>query len=104
MQNKPADSNLYKVLGYFKNEDGTQASSESVLNQKAVEFIYDRNRGLVTRMTFTGTGPMPPIEVQQVYDEINGCWVMKGVFTKIITPGGAIPSVMKLSNVQVERQ
>ncbi|MEW6516090.1 MAG: hypothetical protein AB1439_04210 [candidate division FCPU426 bacterium] len=98
LTNKPADSNLYRVLGYFRNEDGTMASSESMLNQKALEFIYDRNRGLVTQMNFTGSGPMPPIEVKQVYEEKNGCWVPKSVFTKVITPGGAISSVVKMNN------
>lgn len=104
LTNKPADANLYKVLGYFRNADGTLATGESVLNQKALEFIYDRNRGLVTQMNFTGTGPMPPIEVKQVYEEKNGCWVPKSVFTKVITPGGAISSVVKMNNKKVERQ
>ncbi len=102
--NKPADSKLYKVLGYHKNEDGFIASSESVLNAKAVELIYDRNRGLITQMNFTGSGPMPPVEVKQVYEEKNGCWVVKGVFSKVITPGGAISSVVKLNNKKVAKK
>lgn len=104
LTNKPSESHLYKVLGYFRNEDGTMATSESVLNQKALEFIYDRNRGLVTQMNFIGSGPMPPIEVKQVFEEKSGCWVPKSVFSKVITPGGAISSVVQLINRKVEKQ
>lgn len=104
LTNKPAESHLYKVLGYFRNEDGTIATSESVLNQKAMECIYDRSRGLVTQMNFMGSGPMPPIEVKQVYEEKSGCWVPKSVFSKVITPGGAISSVVKMTNKKIEKQ
>jgi outer membrane lipoprotein-sorting protein len=104
MTNKPSQGHLYKVLGYHKNEEGNISSKDSVLNAKAIEFIYDSNRGLVTKMNFTGTGPMPPIEVQQVYEQKNGCWVPKSVFTKVITPGGAISSIVKMDNKTIEKQ
>lgn len=99
----PEKGYLYKVIGYHKNKDGGIATSETVRNPKAVEIIYDSNRGLVTQMNFTGAGPMPPMEVKTVYEQKDGCWVPKSVFTRVITPAGAIASVVQLENKRITR-
>ncbi len=104
LKNKPSEGHLYKILGFHKNEDGSLADSTSVLNQKACEFIYDRNQGLISRLNLTGHGSMPPIETQLRYESKNSCLVPKSVFTRVITPGGAISSVVKLENRKVEKK
>jgi len=43
------------------------------------------------------------VETQLVYEEKGGCWVPKAVLTKMITPGGALSSVVKLENKNIEK-
>ncbi len=101
-KDQPAQSELVKVTGYHKNAEGNIADEKTVRNVKAVEFLYNKDQGLVAQINFIGFETMPPMELKMTYESKGGIRVPKKMFARIITPGGDIASAMVLENKKVE--
>lgn len=96
--------NLIKFKGYYKNKEGQKADTTTARNPLAVEFLYDPDQKLVTRINFVAVESMPAMELNLSYEPLNQLMVPKKIFVRIITPGGTINSALVLSNQHVEKQ
>ncbi len=96
--------NLIKVKGYYKNKEGQKADSSTARNPLAVEFLYDPDQKLVTKINFVAVESMPAMELKLGYETINQVAVPKKIFARIITPGGTISSAVVLSDLKVVKQ
>lgn len=102
-KNQPAQSGLVKIIGYRKDAEGNIADEKTVRNVKALEVLFEKDRGLVTQIDFIGFESIPPMQLKMTYENKSGLWVPKKIFARIITPGGDIASGIVMENRKVER-